>query len=315
MSPKNTNIGIDVAKTSFDVFVHETKTHKTFNMTTIDIHKAVQWIQEQNPKIVVLEATGGYEHSLVAELASASLPMAIINPRQIRNFAKATGRLAKTDKIDSMMIAQYAAVIAPKLTDVLSSQQQRLKMLVVRRRQLVEMRATEKNHQEHARITEVIESIKAVILSLTEEIEHIEKMISDHIQNDPQMQNKINCLTSVPGIGPATAAALIADLPELGRLNRRQIASLVGLAPMNRDSGLFRGKRMTGGGRKNVRKALFMASLAVIQFNPALRKFYNRLVDSGKSKMTALVATMRKLIVILNTMLKNNQTWNYEFCG
>lgn len=315
MSQEHPNIGIDVSKKSFDVFIHESQTHKTFKMTQSDIHKATQWIKETNPKLLVLEATGGYEHSLVAEFTSAALPVAVVNPRQIRDFAKAIGRLAKTDKIDSATIAQYAALIAPKLTTVLSSQQQKLKMLIARRRQLVELRAAEKNHQEHARIPEIIQSVSLIIKNLTEEISRIEKMISDHIRTDAQLQNKIEHLTSVPGIGTTTAAILISNLPELGQLNRRQIASLVGLAPMNRDSGLFRGKRMTGGGRKDVRKALFMACLAVIQFNPTLKKFYKRLVASGKAKMTAMVATMRKLIVILNAMLKNNQSWKCSFCG
>ena len=163
--------------------------------------------------------------------------------------------------------------------------------------------------KEHAQFIEITQSVNTIIQNLSEEIERIEKLIFDFIKSNPQMQDKIQRLTSVPGIGPTTAATLISELPELGSLNRRQIASLVGLAPMNRDSGQFRGKRMTGGGRKNVRKALFMASLAVIQFNPKLKHFYKRLVNSGKTKMIALIATMRKLIVILNTMLKNNENW------
>lgn len=315
MSQECTNIGIDVSKKSFDVFMHESQVHKTFQMTSDDIRKAALWIKESNPKVIVLEATGGYEYPLVAEFASASLPQAVINPRQIRDFAKATGQLAKTDKIDSTVLARYAAIISPDLTNVLSSQQQKLKMLVSRRRQLVELRAAEKNRQEHARFPEIIQSIHCIIQNLNKEIERIEKMIAEHIHKDPEMQSKIEHLTSVPGIGSATAAMLISNLPELGHLNRRQIAALVGLAPMNRDSGAFRGKRMTGGGRKDVRKALFMACLAVIQFNPALKIFYKRLVSSGKAKMTALVATMRKLIVVLNAMLKNNAFWNYNFCG
>jgi len=314
MSQK-TNIGIDVSKRSFDVFIHETNEYKTFNMTNAEIKKAIKWIKKTDPKLVVLEATGGYENHLTIELASAKVPVAVINPRYIRNFAKAVGQLAKTDKIDAAMIARYAAVIAPELRDLLSVQQQELKMLVARRRQLVDLRAAEKNHKEHAQFAEITKSIKSVIQNLSEEIERIENMISDFIKSDPQMQDKIQRLTSVPGIGTTTAAALISELPELGHLNRRQIASLVGLAPMNRDSGQFRGKRMTGGGRKNVRKALFMASLSVIQFNPKLKQFYRRLVDSGKTKMVALVATMRKLIVILNTMLKNNEDWCCKLNG
>ena len=307
-----TNIGIDVSKERFDVVIHETKEHKEFEMTKEQIRKARSWIRKQDPKIIVLEATGGYEHTLVAEFVSAKLPVAVINPRHIRNFAKATGQLAKTDKADAMIIAHYAAAIAPQVSEVLSHQQQKLQALVVRRRQLVGFRGSEKNHQEHVHHKEIIQSIQTVIEKLNKEIDSIEKMITDLINSDPDMQEKISRLTSVPGIGKTTAALLIADLPELGRLNRREIAALVGVAPINRDSGQFKGKRMTGSGRSKVRKALFMAMLAVVQFNQPLKSFYQNLLAAGKPKMVALIATMRKLVVILNSMLKNNQVWKHQ---
>jgi transposase len=309
-----TNIGIDVSKGHFDLVVHETKVHQQFAITTSDLHKATAWIKKQNPKLIVLEATGGYEHTLVAELISARLPVAVINPRHIRDFAKATGKLAKTDKADATVIAHYASAIAPEVSVVLSEQQQELKALVVRRRQLVALRASEKNHKEHVRHTEILRSIDQVIEKLTAEIKTIEQMITDLIHNDPDMQEKINRLTTVPGIGKTTAALLISDLPELGQLNRREIAALVGVAPINRDSGQFKGKRMTGSGRGNVRKGLFMAMLAVVQFNPRLKVFYQNLVVAGKAKMVALVATMRKLVIVLNSMLKNNESWKSQAC-
>lgn len=309
-----TNIGIDVSKERFDLVVHETQVHKQFEMTKKDLRKAASWIKKQTPGLIVLEATGGYERTLVAELISARLPVAVVNPRHIRNFAKATGQLAKTDKADALVIAHYAAAIAPEVSAVLSQQQQKLKALVVRRRQLVGFRACEKNHKEHVLHQEILVSIEQVIEKLTVEIESIEKMITDLINDDPDMQEKIDRLTTVPGIGQTTAALLISDLPELGQLNRREIAALVGVAPINRDSGQFKGKRMTGSGRGNVRKALFMAMLAVIQFNPRLRSFYQNLLAAGKAKMVALVATMRKLVVILNSMLKNNQSWRLQAC-
>lgn len=308
----STNIGIDVSKERFDLVIHETKIHKQYEMTKKDLHKATLWIKKQKPKLIVLEATGGYEHTLVAEFISAQLPVAVINPRHIRDFAKATGQLAKTDKADAAVIAHYASAIAPEVTKVLSQQQQKLKALVVRRRQLVEFRASEKNHKEHVIHKEILTSIEQIIKNLTIEIDSIEKMITDLINTEPDMHNKIDRLTSVPGIGKTTAAALISDLPELGQLNRREIAALIGVAPINRDSGQFKGKRMTGSGRGNVRKALFMAMLAIIQFNPRLRSFYQNLVAAGKAKMVALVAAMRKLIVILNSMLKNNQSWKLQ---
>lgn len=307
-----TNIGIDVSKERFDLVVHETQVHKQFEMTKSQIRKASLWIKEQNPKLIVLEATGGYEHTLVAELIAAKLPVAVINPRHIRDFAKAVGQLAKTDKADATVIARYAEAIAPQISEVLSQQQQKLQALVVRRRQLVDFRACEKNHKEHVVHKEIIQSIQTVIEKLTSEIETIEKMITDLISSDSDMQNKIDRLTTVPGIGKTTAALLISDLPELGCLNRREIAALVGVAPINRDSGQFKGKRMTGRGRGKVRKALFMAMLSVIQFNRPLQSFYQNLVAAGKAKMVALIATMRKLVVILNSMLKNNQNWKLK---
>lgn len=303
------HIGIDVSKASFDVAVHESTTHKQFQMNKGHIRKAITYIKKQKPKLIVLEATGGYEHTLVAELVTAKLPVAVINPRFIRDFAKAKGTLAKTDKIDALTIAHYAAALQPQVTSVLSVHQSKLKALVVRRRQLTGIRASEKNHKEHSLDNDIETSIQTVIQSLSDEIERIEKMIIDIIQNDPDMQDKIQRLTSVPGIGPTTAAMLISDLPELGSLNRRQIAALVGVAPINRDSGQFRGKRMTGSGRDKIRTGLFMAMLCIIRCNSKLKSFYQRLLKNGKAKMVAIIASMRKLLVILNSMIKTQQNW------
>lgn len=298
---KATNIGIDISKDSFDVFVHETSLHKKFEMNKGHIRKAMSWIKKNKPALIVLEATGGYERTLVAELATAKLPVAISNPRQIRDFAKATGKLAKTDKIDAAVIAHYAAAIKPEIRLLQNTQEKKLSDLIYRRRQLVDARAVEKNHREHAYLPEVSASVETMIEKLTVEIEKIEAMITEIISSDPDMQNKIDQISSMPGIGKTTAAVLLADLPELGTLNRKQIAALIGVAPMNRDSGQYRGKRMTGSGRKSVRTALFMAMLAAIQFNPKLKKFYEHLVSQGKAKMVAIVAAMRKLIIILNS--------------
>jgi len=306
------NIGIDVSKESFDLFIHETKTCKKFEMNKGHLRKAVSWIKEQKPTLIVLEATGGYERLLVAELAAAKLPVAIVNPRYIRNFAKATGELAKTDAIDAAIIAHYAEAIMPEVRPLLSKQQEKLSALTSRRRQLVAARAAEKNHKEQAFLPEIIASVEAVIQKLTSEIESIETMITDLMSTEPDMKDKIDRISSVPGIGKTTAAVIISDLPELGTLNRRQVAALIGVAPMNRDSGQFRGKRMTGSGRKTVRTALFMAMLSIIQYNKKIKAFYEHLVTKGKPKMIALVAAMRKLVIILNTMLKNNESWRLQ---
>lgn len=306
------NIGIDVSKNSFDVFIHETSLHKKFEMNKEQIRKAVSLIKKNNPLLVVLEATGGYERTLVAELATAKLPVVVCNPRLIRDFAKATGKLAKTDEIDAAVIAHFACVIKPEIRPLQTEQEQKLSALTSRRRQLVDARAVEKNHREHAHLPVVKKSIESIIQKLTIEIDNIEAMINDLISADPNMKNKIDQISSVPGIGNVTAAVLISDLPELGTLNRKEIAALIGVAPINRDSGQFRGKRMTGSGRKSVRTALFMTMLAAIQFNPKLKEFYRHLVEQGKPKMVALVAAMRKLIVILNSMLKNNEPWRLQ---
>jgi transposase len=303
------HIGIDVSKNSFDVVVHESDVHKQFQMTKGHIRKAMQWIKKQTPKLIALEASGGYEHTLVAELVTSKLTVAVINPRFVRDFAKSQGALAKTDKVDAGIIAQYAAVLKPKETTILSKDQVRLKTLVLRRRQLVGLRACEKNHKEQVIDKDVTSSIKTITQSLSDEIERIEKVILDIIQSDPNMQDKIQRMASVPGIGQTTATVLLSDVPELGTLNRRQIAALIGVAPMNRDSGQFRGKRMTGSGRSKIRTALFMAMLSVIRINRPLKHFYERLLKNGKTKMVAIIATMRKLIIILNTMLKTQQNW------
>ncbi len=306
------NIGIDISKNSFDVFVHETGCYKRFEMNKPHSKKAIQWIKKQKPELLALEATGGYEHFLVAELISAKLPVAVVNPRMIRDFAKSVGQLAKTDKIDAAIIARYAAIIQPSISNIISEQQQKLKSFVTRRRQLIDLRVVEKNHKEHARYSEIAQSIESVINNLNQEIETIEKAITENIHSDPDLEKKLSILKSVPGIGDITAAMLIADLPELGSFNRSQVAAMVGVAPINRDSGQYRGKRMTGSGRRHIRKALFMAMLSIIRYNPKLSPFYKRLVAAGKAKMVALIATMRKLLVIINTMIKNNQYWNYQ---
>lgn len=308
----STNIGIDVSKNTFHLHVHETQENKVFNMSTTGIKKAVSWMLQQKPSLIILEATGGYEHPLLMALTSAELPVSIINPRMIRDFARSLGKLAKTDKLDAAIIARYAAVLQPRVKKAISEQQRNLKSLVTRRRQLIDLRTVEKNHLEHAHLKTIRSSIETVIQSLNNQIAQIEEEIFSIIRNNPEYEKKHVLLTSVPGVGQNTASLLLAELPELGSFNRNQIAALVGLAPINRDSGLFRGRRMTGGGRKQIRTALFMNMLCIIQHNKKRSPFYQRLVLSGKKKMVALIATMRKLIVILNSMIKNNQSWNFQ---
>ena len=313
MSQHDLHLGIDISKNSFDITVHETSQHKTCPMTLKDIKSIITWINQLKPTLIVLEATGGYERTLVTQLVLAKLPVAVINPRMIRDFAKSLGQLAKTDKIDAAIIARYAATIKPQLSNFIDGKNQKLKDLVSRRKQLVYLRSIEKNHKEHAFDQFVTDSINLTISNLTHQINEIEKVIMDHIKPDSHLTKKLDQLKSIPGIGDTTAVILITNLPELGLLNRRQIASLVGVAPMNRDSGSFRGKRMTGGGRRDIRRDLFMAMLSVTRFNPKLKSFYQKLVAAGKPKKVALIAAMRKLLTIINSMFKHSQSWDFNY--
>lgn len=304
-----TYIGIDVAKRFFDLYDTTAQKHDHFENTPAGIGACATRLAACTPALIVLENTGGYETDLAVALQAAGLPVAVVNPRRIRDFARASGQLAKTDKIDALMIARYAETLQPPPRGVWDAQTRIIKGLVARRHQLVEMRTAEKNRLEHARDAAIAKSIGAVIKTFERELDKVERQLRDRITGTPELQQKAEQLKSVPGIGDTTAMMLIAEVPELGQLNRRQIAALIGVAPINRDSGTFRGKRMTGGGRRGVRARMYMPTLVAIQFNPVIREFYQRLVNNGKSKMTAVVAAMRKLLTILNSMIAKNQHW------
>jgi len=304
-----TNIGIDVSKRFFDLHILEDNKDMHFEYTAAAVAKCVKLLSAMEVVLIVMEATGGYETNLAAQLQAAALPVAVVNPRRIRDFAKAAGFLAKTDKIDSHVIAQFAAKLQPPADAVINANTAILRALVARRKQLFEIRTAEHNRMEHAFGKEVICSIKVVLRTLDKEIEKVDKQIGEHIDQEPELKQRAEILKSTPGIGQTTASMLVVALPELGRANKKEIAALVGLAPMNRDSGMSRGKRMTGGGRRDVRSRLFMPMLVAIRHNPVIRKYYRHLLDQGKPKMAAIIASMRKLLVILNTMLKNRQRW------
>lgn len=310
----NTNIyvGIDVAKDSLDVHTlpHARRIHCTTNAK--DVQKLIDQLRGLKVNLVVLEATGGYGTTLAAELQQADLAVAVVNPRQVRNFAKATGRLAKTDRIDAEVLALFAQRIQPPARSVGDENERKIKALVARRRQLVTMRTAEQNRRHRAGNDMVAASIDAVLEAIDKQLDETDRMIHQFVQSSPAWMEKAELLQSVPGLGPVTTHVLLAELPELGRLNRREIASLVGVAPINRDSGTLRGRRMIGGGRTTVRNALYMAALVATRHNSVIRAYYLRLVESGKRKIVALVAAMRKLLTILNTMLKNNQPWRTE---
>ena len=310
----NTNIyvGIDVAKDSLDVHIlpHAQRIHCTTNAK--DVQKLTEQLRKLKIKLIVLEATGGYGTTLAAELQQAGLAVAVVNPRQVRNFAKATGRLAKTDRIDAEVLALFAQRIQPPARSVGDENERKIKALVARRRQLITTRTAEQNRRNRASNDIVAASIDAVLETIDKQLNEMDRMIRQFVQSSPDWVEKAELLQSVPGLGPVTTHVLLAELPELGRLNRREIASLVGVAPINRDSGTLRGRRMIGGGRTTVRNALYMAALVATRHNPVIRVYYQRLVESGKRKIVALVAAMRKLLTILNTMLKNNQPWRTE---
>jgi transposase len=302
-------VGLDVAKDRLDL--HLRPTDETFSCASDETGLAalVQRLQAMSPTLVVLEATGGYEIAVAAAVASAGIPVAVVNPRQIRDFARATGQLAKTDALDARAIALFAEAVQPPARPLASEQAQRLSALVARRRQLIEMLGAETNRRQQARDRQLQRQLDAHLKWLREAVSRLEADLNDTIRSSPVWRERENLLISVPGIGSTTASALIADLPELGLLDRRRIAALAGLAPMNRDSGMLRGRRMIRGGRPAVRRALYMATVSAIRFNPAIRVFYRRLTAAGRPPKVALTAAMRKLLTILNAVLRDHRPW------
>lgn len=302
-------VGLDVAQDHLDVHVRPAGeafrvAHDDAGLTALTTR-----LTALRPTLVVLEATGGYEASVAATLASAGVPLAVVNPRQIRDFARATGILAKTDTLDARVIAQFAEAVRPPVRPLPDAQAQRLAELVTRRRQLVDMLGAETNRRRLTRDRGLQRRLDAHLAWLRRALRDLETNLHDTIRATPVWRETENLLTSVPGIGPITALTLIAELPELGRLDRRQIAALVGLAPFNRDSGVFRGRRMIRGGRASVRRVLYMAALTAIRRNPILTRFYQRLRTTGHPGNVALTATMRKLLTVLNAMLRDRRPW------
>ena len=259
---------------------------------------------------MVMEATGGYEKPLAHFLQGQGVAVSIVNAKRVRDYAKALGLLAKNDVIDAKVIRMFADAVNPKLLPTASDTQQALDAQVHRREQLVKQRAMEKQHLETVGNKDAVRSIKRTIAFLDKEIERIEKAIKALIKTDPTLTEKVDRLSGIKGIGDITALTLIADLPELGELTNKEISALVGVAPFCRDSGTQKGKRTTWGGRIQVRSILYMAALSAVQYNPPLKAFYNRLLMKGKTKKVALVACMRKLLTVANSMLRNNTEWN-----
>ena len=302
-------VGIDVAKAQVDVAVRPADSRWQAPYTEEGMQELVSRLQALEPALVLLEASGGLETALVAALASAQLPVVVVNPRQVRDFARATGKLAKTDSLDAQALAYFAEAIRPTPKPLPDPEAQALTGLVTRRHQLVSMLVAEKNRMGKA-LPSVRPRIETHIAWLEKELEEVDRDLRDMLGRSPLWREKENLLRSVPGVGPQLSLSLLAYLPELGILDRKRIAALVGVAPFNRDSGTFRGRRTVWGGRTRVRAALYMAALVASRHNPVIRDFYQRLLAAGKTKKVALTACMRKLLTILNAMLKHLSPWH-----
>jgi len=302
-------VGIDVSKDRLDVHVRPSGEAFAVARDGEGLERLVADLSGRQVGLVVLEATGGFEATVAAALAGAGLPLAVVNPRQIRDFARALGRLAKTDALDAEVIAFFAERIRPEPRPVSGPDAQVLAELVARRRQLVEMIGMEKNRARQARGKRVQKSLAATLKLLESQLAALDRDIGDAVRGSPAWRAAEDLLTSVPGVGDVTARTLIAELPELGRLDRRRIAALVGVAPINRDSGQWRGHRAIAGGRVAVRNTLFMATLTAIRWNPAIRAHYARLVAAGRPRKLAVVACIRHLLTILNAILRTKTPW------
>jgi transposase len=305
-------IGVDVSKARLDVAMRPSGESDSVSNDEAGIKALVKRLGPLQPALIVLEATGGIERQLIRALASAELPVVVVNPRQVRDFAKATGQLAKTDTIDAVVLARFAEAVRPAVRPLPDEVTLELRALIARRRQITEMIVAETNRLGTA-CKAVKKRINTHIRWLESELERVDKDLDRSIRQSPVWQEKEDLLKGVPGIGPVISRSLIADLPELGQLNRKQIAALVGIAPLNRDSGTLRGRRVTWGGRASVRAVLYMAALVASRRNATIRVFYTRLRNGGKPPKIALVACMRKLLTILNSMIKHKTHWSENF--
>lgn len=302
-------VGIDVSKDRLDVAVHPGAQAFAVERNAAGLDRLVQRLRQLAPQIVALEATGGFETVVAAALAAAELPVVVVNPVQVRAFAKALGQRAKTDPIDAAVIAHFAQATRPQVRQLPDQATRLLADLVARRRQIIEMIGAERQREKRMTSRRLRNSIARLVKALEKELASLDDDIDDAVRGSPAWREKEDLLASVPGVGPVIARTLIAGLPELGRLGRKQIAALAGLAPYTRQSGQWRGRSFIGGGRSAVRTALFMGAMVAKKHNPILKAFFDHLVAAGKPKMVALIAVARKLLVILNAILRDKQPW------
>ena len=304
--------GIDVAQDWVDVAIHGVGQPWRVTSDERGVQDLIHALQEHGVALVMVEATGGLEIPLAVALDVAGIPVALVNPRQVRDFARSLGKLAKTDRLDAQVLAHFGAATRPVPRPLPDEQARELAALVARRRQVLQMHAAELQRR-HRALHVVRHRIDRVLAVLEQEVQELDTELRDRLQASPLWREQEDLLQSVPGVGPALTFSLLANLPELGTLSSKQVAALVGVAPMNRDSGHWRGKRVVWGGRANVRAALYMPTVVAVRWNPVLREFYQRLVEAGKPKKVALVASMRKLLVILNAMLKHRTLWQPNY--
>lgn len=299
-----TTAGIDVAKSRLDLGLSDGSVH-TFANDPDGCAALRQHLEAYNLKVIAIEATGGYERAIVAELAAAGLPVAVVNPRQVRDFARATGQLAKTDKIDALILARFGEAIDPPQRPMPDELTAALRELLTRRRQVIDMITAERNRRQTICSARVKQSIEQMIDTLQSQLREINRELDRQIENNDELRQREAVLQNQNGVGPVTARTLILELPELGTCSRHEIAALVGLAPINRDSGKMRGKRTTWGGRASVRRTLYMAALSAVRSNTPIRALYQRLIEAGKPRKLALIAAARKLLTILNAIIRN----------
>jgi transposase len=304
-----TYVGIDVSKNRLDVHILPQDEAFFVERNGKGLAVLVERLKPLAPSLVAIEATGGFEATTAAALAGAALPLAVVNPAQIRHYAKALGLRAKTDPVDAKVIARFAEDVKPQARALPDELTQLLADLVARRRQIIEMLGAERQRDKRTGLRRLKKSIARLIKALEKELDEIDRQIDEAVRGSPIWRDKEDLLASVPGVGTHTARTLIAELPELGTLDRRQIASLAGLAPFTRQSGQWRGKSMIGGGRKSVRSALFMAAMVASHHNPILKAFRDRLVAKGKPKIAAIIAVARKLLTILNAIIREQRPW------
>ncbi|MDO9492895.1 IS110 family transposase [Acetobacterium sp.] len=298
-------VGVDVSKSRLDIFFND----ESWSIPNVwaSISKLAIKLVDLHPKLIVVESTGGLEHALLTEFSSLGLPVALVNPRRVREFARSIGQLAKTDKVDAKLLARFGEAVKPEPTKMPTIEEQHLSALMVRRRQVIEMLTMEKNHLNSTHpVTQ--DSVTKIMALLQHELDELNGQIDEYIDQFPEFKRKDEILCSTPGIGKVTSAILLSDLPELGSIDRKKIASLVGVAPFNNDSGRFRGKRRIKGGRPTVRTVLYMATISAIKCNPVIRPYYKHLLDKGKVKKVAIVACMHKMLIYLNSIIRNSLT-------